>query len=115
MKRVAVIGGGPAGIVTLKYLLEAQRSFGAEEVEVRLYEYMHNIGGTFLTRRYEDAEVRALLLSFLLHRGIGELGMVMMMMMMAAPPFFPQRLLRQTDGQARYLTSIGTRSWLTVF
>jgi len=97
--RFLVIGGGPAGIVTLKYLLEAQRSFGAEEVEVRLYEYMHNIGGTFLTRRYEDAEVRALLLSFLLHRGIGELGMVMMMMMMAAPPPFSLRdfCVRQTD------------------
>ncbi|PWI76925.1 dimethylaniline monooxygenase [Purpureocillium lilacinum] len=111
MKRVAVIGGGPAGIVTLKYLLEAQRSFGAEEVEVRLYEYMHNIGGTFLTRRYEDAEVRALLLSFLLHRGIGELGMVMMMMMMAAPPPFPS----ETFASDRRTSTLVSSKQLTTF
>ncbi|KAM3541861.1 hypothetical protein ARSEF1564_005229 [Beauveria bassiana] len=55
--RVAVIGGGPSGLVTLKYLCEAQKSLGCEPVEVVLFEYQDGVGGTFLGRAYEDAEV----------------------------------------------------------
>jgi dimethylaniline monooxygenase (N-oxide forming) len=54
--RVAVVGAGPSGIVTLKYLLEAQDVFGTEPIDVRLFESDSKIGGTFLARTYEDAE-----------------------------------------------------------
>lgn len=59
--KVAVIGGGPAGLVTLKYLLEAHQSLSCEPVEARLFEYHHQVGGTFAARTYEDAEVSQLL------------------------------------------------------
>ncbi|KAM3450858.1 hypothetical protein NHJ6243_009718 [Beauveria neobassiana] len=55
--RIAVIGGGPSGLVTLKYLCEAQKSLGCEPVEVVLFEYQDGVGGTFLGRAYEDAEL----------------------------------------------------------
>lgn len=55
--RIAVTGGGPSGLVTLKYLCEAQKSLGCEPVEVVLFEYQDGVGGTFLGRAYEDAEV----------------------------------------------------------
>ncbi|KAL7624906.1 hypothetical protein AAE478_004120 [Parahypoxylon ruwenzoriense] len=55
--RVAVIGAGPAGLVTLKYLLAAERSLGTEPVEARLFESESGVGGTFLARTYEDAEL----------------------------------------------------------
>ncbi len=55
--KVAIIGGGPSGLVTLKYLREAQQSLGCEPVEAVLFEYQNDVGGTFLARAYEDAEV----------------------------------------------------------
>ncbi|RYP08521.1 hypothetical protein DL764_001852 [Monosporascus ibericus] len=36
--RVAVIGAGPSGLVTLKYLLHSQDSLGAKNIQVRLFE-----------------------------------------------------------------------------
>ncbi|KAI1407624.1 FAD/NAD(P)-binding domain-containing protein [Hypoxylon sp. FL1857] len=55
--RVAIIGAGPSGLVTLKYLLAAERALGTEAVEVRLFESESGVGGTFLARTYEDAEL----------------------------------------------------------
>ena len=55
--RVAVIGGGPSGLVTLKYLITAHKFFGGEAIEARLFESEGSIGGTFKHRSYEDAEV----------------------------------------------------------
>lgn len=55
--RVAVVGGGPSGLVTLKYLCEAQHFLGCERVEAVLFEDQTHIGGTFFARAYEDAEV----------------------------------------------------------
>ncbi|KAF2188584.1 dimethylaniline monooxygenase [Zopfia rhizophila CBS 207.26] len=55
--RVAVIGGGPSGLVTLKYLLEAHKFFPVEPIEARLFEATDAIGGTFQQRTYEDAEM----------------------------------------------------------
>ena len=48
--RVAVIGGGPSGLVTLKYLITARRFFGGEAIEARLFESERSIGGTFKHR-----------------------------------------------------------------
>jgi dimethylaniline monooxygenase (N-oxide forming) len=56
--KVAVIGGGPSGLVTLKYLLEAHKFFPIAPIEVRLFESETSVGGTFKHRTYEDAEVR---------------------------------------------------------
>lgn len=56
--RVAVIGAGPSGLVTLKYLLAAEHTLGTPAVEARLFESEDGVGGTFLSRTYEDAEVR---------------------------------------------------------
>jgi dimethylaniline monooxygenase (N-oxide forming) len=55
--KVAVIGGGPSGLVTLKYLTQAHEFLGCEAVEARLFEYQPQVGGTFSARVYEDAEV----------------------------------------------------------
>jgi dimethylaniline monooxygenase (N-oxide forming) len=55
--KVAVIGGGPAGLVTLKFLVTAHEFFPIEPIEVRLFESEDEIGGTFVHRVYEDAEV----------------------------------------------------------
>ena len=55
--KVAVIGGGPGGLVTLKYLLQADSFFDTKPIEVRLFEAGPEIGGTFRQRTYEDAEV----------------------------------------------------------
>lgn len=57
--RVAIIGAGPAGLVTLKHLLAAESALGVEPVEARLFESESGVGGTFLARTYEDAEVGA--------------------------------------------------------
>lgn len=54
--RIAVIGGGPAGLVSLKYLVEAHKFFPGLEVEARLFEAERKVGGTFRYRMYEDAE-----------------------------------------------------------
>ena len=56
--RVAVIGGGAAGLVTLKYLLQADEYFSTDPVEVWLFEREALVGGTFRHRTYEDGEVR---------------------------------------------------------
>ncbi|KAG6035383.1 hypothetical protein E4U41_006107, partial [Claviceps citrina] len=55
--RVAVIGAGPSGLATLKYLVEAHKYLGCEAVEARLFEYQPRVGGTFAARVYEDAEL----------------------------------------------------------
>jgi dimethylaniline monooxygenase (N-oxide forming) len=56
--RVAVIGAGPSGLVTLKYLVSAHLGHSFELVDARLFEYQSQVGGTFAARSYEDAEVR---------------------------------------------------------
>ncbi|KAF4126082.1 Flavin-binding monooxygenase-like [Geosmithia morbida] len=56
--RVAVIGGGPSGLVQLKTLLEAHQYLeGIEPFEVRLFESYDRIGGVFVHHTYEDAEL----------------------------------------------------------
>lgn len=55
--KVAVIGGGPGGLVTLKYLIQAHEFLSTGPIEVRLFESGPEIGGTFRQRTYEDAEV----------------------------------------------------------
>ncbi|KAM7190982.1 dimethylaniline monooxygenase [Naviculisporaceae sp. PSN 640] len=55
--KVAVIGGGPSGIVTLKYLINAHRSLHTRPIEARLFESEESVGGTFYARTYEDAEL----------------------------------------------------------
>ncbi|KAK7413631.1 hypothetical protein QQX98_007494 [Neonectria punicea] len=55
--KVAVIGGGPAGLVTLKFLVEAHKYFPIPPIEARLFETESEIGGTFVYRTYEDAEL----------------------------------------------------------
>ena len=59
--RVAVIGGGPSGLVTLKTLFTAHESLpGIDPIEAKLFEQEDSLGGTFKHRVYEDAEVRCL-------------------------------------------------------
>ncbi|VTT59581.1 unnamed protein product [Fusarium fujikuroi] len=55
--RVAVIGGGPSGLVTLKYLARAHLSLDCDAIEARLFEVEDSIGGAFTHRTYDDAEV----------------------------------------------------------
>ncbi|KAI0884064.1 FAD/NAD(P)-binding domain-containing protein [Annulohypoxylon maeteangense] len=55
--RVAIIGAGPSGLVTLKYLLAAEKTLGTKAIEARLFESETGVGGTFLARTYEDAEL----------------------------------------------------------
>ena len=56
--RVAVIGGGPSGLVQLKVLLSAHKHFPLDEpIEVKLFESYDEIGGVFLHHVYEDAEL----------------------------------------------------------
>lgn len=55
--RVAVIGGGPSGLVTLKYLTTAHEHFPVEPIEAKLFETASNIGGVFLHHTYEDGEM----------------------------------------------------------
>lgn len=56
--KIAVIGGGPAGLVTLKYLVEAHKFFPGAEIEAELFEAHDDIGGVFAHQVYEEAEVR---------------------------------------------------------
>ncbi|RDA89766.1 hypothetical protein CP533_3571 [Ophiocordyceps camponoti-saundersi (nom. inval.)] len=60
--KVAVIGGGPGGLATLKFLSTAHLFFPVEPIEVRLFEAEDRIGGTFVYRVYEEAEVRVIVL-----------------------------------------------------
>lgn len=55
--KVAVVGGGPAGLATLKFLTTAHLFFPIPPIDVRLFEAEPEIGGTFTQRVYEDAEV----------------------------------------------------------
>lgn len=55
--KVAVIGAGASGLVTLKYLLEAHKFFPGADIETRLFEKGDDIGGVFKNQVYEDAEV----------------------------------------------------------
>lgn len=56
--KVAVIGGGPGGITTLKTLLEGPSNplyaVPSSEVEVVLFEAESELGGTFRYRQYEN-------------------------------------------------------------
>ncbi|KAJ5798552.1 Monooxygenase [Penicillium pulvis] len=53
--RVAIIGAGPGGLVTLKTLLEA--STPDQQIEAYLFEAESDVGGTFNYRSYENAEL----------------------------------------------------------
>ncbi|KAL6920442.1 hypothetical protein ACHAPO_011631 [Fusarium lateritium] len=55
--KVAIIGGGPAGLATLRFLAHAHEYFPIPPIEVRLFEAESQIGGTFAYRVYEDAEL----------------------------------------------------------
>ncbi|GJN84599.1 hypothetical protein PLIIFM63780_008160 [Purpureocillium lilacinum] len=55
--KVAVIGGGPGGLATLKFLATAHEFFPIDPIEVRLFESTKCIGGTFVKRVYEEAEL----------------------------------------------------------
>uniref|UniRef100_A0A0D2YCT7 Uncharacterized protein n=1 Tax=Fusarium oxysporum (strain Fo5176) TaxID=660025 RepID=A0A0D2YCT7_FUSOF len=55
--KVAVIGGGPSGLVTLKYLVRAHLNLDCEPIEARLFELEDSVGGAFAHRTYEDAEL----------------------------------------------------------
>lgn len=56
--RVAIIGGGPSGLVQLKVLITAHQHFpNTEPFEVRLFESYDTVGGVFLHHTYEDAEL----------------------------------------------------------
>lgn len=55
--KAAVIGAGPSGLVTLKYLVSAHTFLGTEPIETLLFESEDTIGGTFQARIYEDTEV----------------------------------------------------------
>ena len=54
--KVAVIGAGPSGLVTLKYLANAHHYFPIDPLELVCFEMERDIGGTFKYRVYEDAE-----------------------------------------------------------
>lgn len=55
--RVAVIGGGPSGLVTLKYLTQTHQFFPTEPFEAKLFESASQIGGIFFHHTYEDGEL----------------------------------------------------------
>ncbi|GFP54915.1 monooxygenase ptmN [Trichoderma asperellum] len=55
--RVAIIGGGPSGIVQLKTLTEAHRRFPVPPFEVRLFESQDRLGGIFSSHTYEEGEL----------------------------------------------------------
>ncbi|KAK3694510.1 hypothetical protein B0T22DRAFT_416637 [Podospora appendiculata] len=56
--RVAVIGAGPSGLVTLKYLKTAHQYFPMlKPIEAALFESESTVGGVFSQRVYEDAEL----------------------------------------------------------
>ena len=58
--RVAIIGGGPSGLVTLKTLITAHEFLpDTKPIEAKIFEQEGSLGGTFKHRAYEDAEVRS--------------------------------------------------------
>lgn len=64
MKKIAIVGAGPSGLVTLKYLLTSHHFLGNEPVEVKLFEVEDGVGGTFYARMYENGEVCTLLVPY---------------------------------------------------
>lgn len=57
--KVAIIGGGPAGLATLKFLATAHEFFPIPPIEARLFGAEDEISGTFVHSVCEDAEVRS--------------------------------------------------------
>ncbi|KAJ4423378.1 hypothetical protein N0V82_001981 [Gnomoniopsis sp. IMI 355080] len=55
--RVAVIGGGASGLVTLKYLLEVHRYWPGVDIQAELFEANAKLGGVFEYQTYESAEL----------------------------------------------------------
>lgn len=55
--RVAIIGGGPSGLVTLKYLRQTHDFFPVDRFETKLFETSDKIGGIFYHHVYQDAEL----------------------------------------------------------
>lgn len=60
--KVAVIGGGPSGLVALKHIVTAHQLFATDPIEAKLFELEESIGGKFKHHDYEEAEVRSLIL-----------------------------------------------------
>jgi len=60
--KVIVIGGGPAGLATLKSLVTAHQFYqDLEPIDAQLFEAEDRLGGTFVYRVWDGAEVRRLL------------------------------------------------------
>jgi dimethylaniline monooxygenase (N-oxide forming) len=57
--KVIVIGGGPAGLVTLKFLATAHDFYQQQlaPIDVQLFEAEDEIGGTFKYRVWDRSEV----------------------------------------------------------
>lgn len=56
--KVIIIGGGPSGLATLKFLAVAHHFYpDIQPVDVQLFEAEDRIGGTFSYRVWKDAEV----------------------------------------------------------
>lgn len=56
--KVAIVGGGPSGLVTLKTLLELSDRHDDVHVEVSLFEAEDAVGGTFRYRSYGEHDSR---------------------------------------------------------
>jgi dimethylaniline monooxygenase (N-oxide forming) len=68
--KVAVVGGGPSGLVILKNFITAHNFLPVEPIEARLFEPEAQIGGTFIYRTYENAEVRCPCCTTLAHNAL---------------------------------------------
>ncbi|MCO5566247.1 hypothetical protein L7F22_019923 [Adiantum nelumboides] len=55
--KVAIVGGGPSGLVTLKTLLDLADRHSDIQVEASLFEAEDAIGGTFRYRSYQNAQL----------------------------------------------------------
>lgn len=55
--RVAIIGGGPSGLVQLKVLAELHQRFDVAPLELMLFESYSKIGGIFYHHSYEEGEL----------------------------------------------------------
>lgn len=56
--KVAIIGAGPSGLVTARFLLHAHTFFpGVPPIDVTIFEQSDRVGGAFQLRVYEGAEV----------------------------------------------------------
>lgn len=92
--RVAVVGGGPSGLVTLKYLKTAHLYFDIDPIDATLYEAESTIGGTFVYRVYDDAEVstRSILCPFL------SFPWELLALRLRGPPGKPHADVKYADG-----------------